>query len=240
MLRAAVWGALAGGAAWTAYAAACPRAQIWARGYHRGPRRGRLLALTFDDGPSESTPLILEALAREQVRGTFFVCGRNVERLPQVGREVLAAGHEFGNHTHRHRYLLPLGADAVRREVAEAQKAIEDGLGVSPWLFRSPYGVRSPWLGAALEECGLTEVQWTVIGRDWRLGATAVAARVLRQADAGGIVCLHDGDGVNLAADRRATAAALGEMLPRLRDAGYRFVTAGEMLGALVEEEKSV
>ncbi len=192
--------------------------------------------MSFDDGPSESTPLILEALAREQVRATFFMCGHNVERLPRIARDVLAAGHEIGNHTYSHPCLLQLGPRFVRREVVDAQRTIEDRLDVSPYLFRPPFGVRSPFLGAALDECALIETQWTAIGYDWRLPVDAIVRRVLERTAPGGVICLHDGDRTRAHADRRATAAALAEILPRLCDRGYRFVTAGEALGALFEE----
>src|SRR5437773_10668930 len=66
----------------------------------RGPRDRRVLALTFDDGPSESTPEILEILAHYRVPATFFQCGANVARLPAIARAVGAAGHTIGNHSH--------------------------------------------------------------------------------------------------------------------------------------------
>src|SRR5215469_11129473 len=68
----------------------------------RGPRDRRAVALTFDDGPSESTPRILEILERHQVPATFFQIGANVERLPAVARSVAEAGHTVGNHSHTH------------------------------------------------------------------------------------------------------------------------------------------
>src|ERR1035441_11065164 len=64
----------------------------------RGDTTRRAIALTFDDGPSESTPQLLEILAHHKVPATFFQCGANVERLPSVAREVAAAGHVIGNH----------------------------------------------------------------------------------------------------------------------------------------------
>lgn len=226
--------ATAGGvaAAAVAYAAACPRSQWWGRGFYRGPSDRRLLALTFDDGPSAETPAFLDLLAGYGVRATFFVCGANLQRRPGIARETLAAGHEVGNHTDTHPLLLSLPPWRVRAEVERAQRLIEDRLGWSPALFRAPFGVHAPGLRGALEQESLTAVRWTVIGHDWRLPADRVAQRVLRGAGPGGIVCLHDGDQVRAQVDRSQTLRALEAILPPLLDAGYELVTASEMYSA--------
>ncbi|MBI1355827.1 MAG: polysaccharide deacetylase family protein [Acidobacteria bacterium] len=232
---AALAGATLGGAAAVAYAAVCPAAQVWGRGFYRGGAAGRELALTFDDGPSNETPAFLDLLARYDIRGTFFVCGRNVERRPETARRVLAAGHEVGNHTDSHPLLLRLPPWRVRREVETAQRILEDRLGVRPALFRAPYGVHAPGLRAALELEELTAVRWTVIGNDWRWPAPAIARRVLRGASPGGVICLHDGRETFPSADRQNTLAALETILPILLAEGYRFVTASEMRETLVK-----
>ena len=83
--------------------------QMFGRSVWRGPRGVRAIALTFDDGPSESTPEVLRLLKEYNARGTFFQCGANLRRVPEVGRAVAAAGHEIGNHTENHArlYLQP-------------------------------------------------------------------------------------------------------------------------------------
>jgi peptidoglycan-N-acetylglucosamine deacetylase len=218
-----------GGAAWLGWAAAWPSAQVWGRGYHRGPRQGRALALTFDDGPSNETERFLDLLAEHGAQATFFVCGRNVERRPETARRIVAAGFEIANHTFSHTLLPTLPPRQIREEVERAQRAIEDATGVAPRLFRPPYGVRAPGLREALGLEGLTSVHWTTIGNDWKWGAERIAARVLRGAEPGAIVCLHDGDRAHAVADRRETLAALRVVLPALVERGFRLVTAGEM-----------
>jgi peptidoglycan/xylan/chitin deacetylase (PgdA/CDA1 family) len=225
---------LAGAAGFVAYAAACPRARVWAPGFHRGPREGRDLALTFDDGPSNETPRFLDLLAEYELRATFFVCGANVERRPELARRVVAEGHEIGNHTQNHPCLLGLPAARVREEVLRAQSGIEDATGVSPRLFRPPFGIRAPSLPAVLAEASLLAVHWTVIGNDWKWPSYRIAARVLDGAGPGGIICLHDGYGVAPVADRGETLDALEQTLPLLLHQGYRMVTASEM-GAMLE-----
>ena len=226
-------GGLAGAVGFAAYAAACPQARIWAPGFHRGPRGRRTLALTFDDGPSNETPRFLDLLACYGVRSTFFVCGANVERRPELARRIVAEGHEIANHTQSHPCLFGLRAARVREEVAQAQRTIEDATGVSPVSFRPPYGIRAPGLRRTLEELGLLAVHWTVIGNDWKWPANRIAARVLSGASPGGVICLHDGHGVRAIADRRHTMEALAQALPVLHEAGYSFETAHEMARVL-------
>ena len=229
MRRLVTWTATAA-AAYAAYAAVCPAARVWGPGFHRGPRTVRRIALTFDDGPSNETEHVLDLLAEHNARATFFVCGANVERRPETARLAAALGHEIGNHTHTHRCLLRLGPDAVYEEVSRAQRAIEDYVGTRPRLFRPPYGVRSPWLPAALAAEGLLSVHWSVIGMDWKFPADRIAARVLRWgAEPGAVICLHDGDRIAPMADRRATTTALRTIVPELLDQGFELVTASEL-----------
>ena len=109
-------------------------ASVFGRSVWRGPRDRRAVALTFDDGPSESTPEILEILAGHGVPATFFQCGANVDRLPEIAREVAARGHEIGNHSYSHPYLFLRSPGAIEDELRRAQEAIEAHTGVRPGL----------------------------------------------------------------------------------------------------------
>lgn len=196
----------------------------------RGQAGRRAIALTFDDGPSESTPALLELLAQHRVRGTFFQCGVHVRRLPLVARAVAEAGHEIGNHsdTHRGFYFLPAGE--IRAELERAQQAIGTAAGATPVLFRAPFGARWFGLREAQRSLGLLGVMWTAIGRDWKLPAAEVAARLAKAASNGAIFCLHDGRGIAPAPDVRATLEAVRRLIPMLRDQGYQFETVSEII----------
>ncbi|MGD0201774.1 MAG: polysaccharide deacetylase family protein [Bryobacteraceae bacterium] len=188
------------------------------------------IALTFDDGPSESTPELLELLGRHGVRATFFQCGTQVRRLPEVAREVAGAGHEIGNHGHTHARLYLRSPGAVRDEVFRAQAAISEVTGFRPALFRPPYGARWFGLRTAQKELGLLGVMWTAIGRDWKLPAQAVAARLSRAAANGAIFCLHDGREAASHPDVSAAIGAVGRLVPELQDLGYHFESVSEIL----------
>ena len=172
---------------------------------------------------------MLAVLENYRIQATFFCCGANVERLPEIIRAAVAAGHEIGNHTYSHPLLLACGEDRVRRELIDTQNVIEDTIGGRPALFRPPYGVRAPSLARIQPDLGLTAVLWSVIGWDWQFPREHIVRRVLGGVDRGGIICLHDGETTHIQADRRETIAALPEIIETLRDAGYSFVTAGEM-----------
>ena len=128
-----------------AYGAVGPSSQLFGPYRSKGKRGMRSIALTFDDGPSESTPQLLDFLARERVAATFFQCGVNVARLPQIAREVVAHAHQLGNHTYSHPLLALKTPGFIDSEFDRAQRVIEDETAVTPAILRPPFGVR--WFG---------------------------------------------------------------------------------------------
>lgn len=225
----AVSAALAAGSA-LAWAVRGRSASVFGRSAWHGPRDKAEIALTFDDGPSESTPRILEILARFRVPATFFQCGANVDRLPAVCSEVAAAGHELGNHSYSHPLFCFHSAAFMTDELRRAQDAIARRSGASPAWFRAPFGVRWFGLGAAQRHVGLAGVMWTVIGYDWSRTADAVVKRVARGVGNGAIVCLHDGRELRVRPDVGPTLEAVRSLVPQLLDRGYTFQTVSRLL----------
>jgi len=178
-------------------------------------------ALTFDDGPhAQGTPAVLEILAREGVRATFFLVGEQIRRNPALPREILDAGHEIGLHCDRHRNLLRLGPRQVREDLARAEDAIAASTGRAPLLYRPPYGVLN---GAALRLArsrGWRTLLWSQWGRDWERRATpaSIAAKVTEGAGEGSVLLLHDADDYSAADSWRRTAAALPRVLEVMRE----------------------
>jgi peptidoglycan-N-acetylglucosamine deacetylase len=213
-----------------AYAVRGRSSRIFGESYYHGDRSKPALALTFDDGPSESTPKLLEALDRHQVSATFFMCGENVRRCPDVAREVASRGHEIGNHTDSHRRLDFKSPRYIYGEMARAQETIQEVTGAKPRWFRAPYGVR--WFGVAQaqELLGLNGVMWTVIGRDWKLEPKSIVRRVLPKIDNGAIVCLHDGRELRARPDVGNTIEAVRRLIPILKAEGYRLQTVSQLI----------
>jgi len=224
------FGGLSAASAALAYGVRYPRSSWFAPSVFKGCGDRQSIALTFDDGPSESTPRVLETLARYGARATFFQCGNNVRRLPSIARQVIEAGHEIGNHSYSHSALYLRSPEFIYNELSTAQQVIQAECGVTPHLFRAPFGVRWFGLRSAQDKLGLLGVMWSVIGLDWKWQAQQVTERLLSRSRAGAIVCLHDGRGVQSNPDASATIEALERALPRWIDRGFRFETVTQIL----------
>ena len=219
-----------GAAGFMGYAVRGRSSRVFAPSVYRGDRTRPALALTFDDGPSESTPALLDLLAEHNVQATFFMCGQNVRRCPDIARSVVAAGHEAGNHTDSHPRLDLHSPKFIYREIALAQEAIHQNTGVIPKLFRAPYGVRWFGLRSAQRRLALTGVMWTVIGPDWKWPAPRISRLLVSHAVNGAILCLHDGRILERAPNVRATLEAVGSIIPALKERGFRFETVSQIL----------
>src|SRR3954453_17478788 len=180
---------IAASAAFMAWAVRGRSSFIFGRSYWRGPRRERAIALTFDDGPSEGTPQLLDVLAGHNIPATFFQCGANVARLPGIARLVHDAGHEIGNHSYTNPLLCFRSPGLIADELRRAQETIAQPSGAEPTWFRAPFGVRWFGLDRAQRSLGLTAVMWTAIGYDWNRKADAVIDRLLRGVCNGAILC---------------------------------------------------
>jgi peptidoglycan/xylan/chitin deacetylase (PgdA/CDA1 family) len=210
---------------------------LWPRSRALGPNWTRLpaaaaarkaIAITIDDGPDpEVTPRVLELLAREGVRATFFCIGEKVDRHPELCRAIVAGGHAIENHTARHPpgFAL-LGVGGMTREAAGAQASIARATGTMPLFFRAPAGLRSPLLQPALCRVGLQLASWTRRGFDTReRDADEVLGRLLRNLGAGDILLLHDGNAARTADGTPVILAVLPRVIAAIRAAGLEPVT---------------
>jgi peptidoglycan/xylan/chitin deacetylase (PgdA/CDA1 family) len=213
-----------------AYAVRGRRSALLAPSIYRGCMTRPAIALTFDDGPSESTPELLDILRSNGAAATFFQCGANVRRLPDIAKEVAAAGHEIGNHSDTHARLYLKSSDFIYRELAAAEETIERVTGRRPRLFRAPYGARWFGLRDAQRRLGLMGVMWTTIALDWKWPADRVARRLRNGAQNGAIFCMHDGLRLEPRPDIRVTLQAVREVLPKLIESGFHFERVTEIL----------
>lgn len=202
-----------------------------------GHNSGKLIALTFDDGPSrEFTPEVLRILREKDAKATFFVVGANAALEPGILRAIYADGHEIGNHTFTHPNLAEIPAAQLDLELNATQRVLESKLGVRTLLFRPPFvkdiepetreQARTLVSSAAM---GYITIGLKIDPLDWeRPGALEIVNRTINYATAqrGNVVLLHDGGG-----DRSQTVEALPLLIDELRARGYRFVTISELLG---------
>ena len=221
---------LAAGAAFMSWAVRGRSSAVFAPSIWRARTERQAIALTFDDGPSESTPRLLEILAGHNVPATFFQIGANVDRLPEIARTVGQAGHLIGNHSYTHPLFCFRPPGFAFEDLERAQKTIEDRAGSRPAWFRAPYGVR--WFGmrAAQQQLGLTGVMWSAIGYDWKRNTGDVVARLVSGVTSGAILCLHDGRELCPRPDIGVTLEAVRLLIPILLDQGYQFETLSQLL----------
>jgi len=219
-------------ASFAGYHAMAPGSQVYGRTFVRGANK-RQLALTYDDGPNDQhTPQLLDVLAKHDVRATFFLVGRYVQRQPQIVRDLVQAGHVLGNHTFTHPNLIVCSKLQTKIQLEECNRAIEDAAGQSPKLFRPPFGGRRPSTLRIVRELGLEPVMWSVTGWDWEeKPASYVEGKVTGQVKGGDIVLLHDGGHRGIGADRSQTVIATDNLITRYKAEGYQFVTVPEIRG---------
>jgi peptidoglycan/xylan/chitin deacetylase (PgdA/CDA1 family) len=191
------------------------------------------LALTYDDGPNDPhTFRLLEILARHNVRATFFLIGRYVNRRPDIVRELTRAGHVVGNHTWSHPNLIFASALQTMLQLQDCEQALTEAVGEHSRLFRPPFGGRRPSTLRIAREFGLEPVMWNVTGWDWRgKPAEYVERRVNQQIRGGNVILLHDGDHETFGADRSQTVIATDRLIARYKAEGYEFVTVPEVMG---------
>ncbi len=235
-MSAAVWGA--GSTAVAAAIGACsygmlaPNSTLFGPVIGRGPRSGRSLYLTFDDGPSPSaTESILNTLESRAVPAAFFLLGRHVRMHPRLASRVGHSEHDIGNHTQRHAKLHLKGRRFIEAELRAAHASILDVVGRAPHSFRAPHGYRNPTVHAVARELRYDIFGWTLgVWDSDRPGAEEIRRRVRHGLKPGTIILLHDGDGYAPDGDRSQTAEALDGIIRDARDLGYTFRPLGELM----------
>lgn len=193
------------------------------------------IALTFDDGPwPNTTGQVLDFLQKNNIKATFFVVGRQVQRYPQLVKRIVSEGHAIANHTWSHQYhrYNPGGA---ANEIDKTAELIYKLTGIKTNLFRPPGGILNNGLAAYAQQQKYAVVMWSADSLDWRHNSSqALRDRILKEASAGGIVLMHDGGG-----NRAKTVQALPLVIAELKKRGYTFVTVPELM-EMQEKDKGL
>ncbi|MFF5210369.1 polysaccharide deacetylase family protein [Streptosporangium sp. NPDC000396] len=187
--------------------------------------KAKCVALTYDDGPGPDTRRLLDILATQRARATFFTVGSNASAHPELLRRMRQEGHLVANHTWSHRDLTALPGSRVADQLTRAQRTIIQAIGQVPALMRPPYGASNAQVSSVAGKLGLSVVRWSVDTED-RLDPNprAVADRAVSRAEPGAIILMHDVHG--------PTVDAAPEILRRLKKQGYTFVTVPELYGS--------
>lgn len=187
----------------------------------------KIVALTFDDGPGPYTEELLDFLKQEGVRVTFFVLGTRVDAYPKLIRRMAAEGHEIGNHSNAHNMLHRMDLAGVRKEMGKCAEKIEKILGYRPTVMRCPGGNKNDAVHQYAEEAGIPIAYWSVDTLDWQSRDKNAILNVAFGKNGirdGSIVLMHD--------IHKTTIPAAKEMILRLKEEGYVFVTTSELIAA--------
>lgn len=187
-------------------------------------RDDKTVALSFDAAwGNEDTQTLIDILDRYQVKTTFFVVGDWVDRYPESVKALTDAGHEVMSHSMHHAHFSKLSSEEIKNDLAACNAKISALTGVSPFLFRCPYGEYDDHVIQAVREAGMTAVQWDVDSLDWKgISAEEIQNRVLKNVKPGSIVLFHN------AAEH--TPEALAGILEGLLNDGYTIVPVSELL----------
>ena len=181
----------------------------------------KLVALTFDDGPSgRFTRRLLEGLAQRDVYATFFLCGYRIEQYPELAKRICEAGHEIGLHGYSHNSMRDMCRRDAETEIKKTMQLMPEGYPVT--FLRSPGGQCGKCVAPAAEQAGLAILNWSVDPQDWATtDPKIIEKRVLSQVRDGDVILLHD-------MYDSSVEAALA-IVDQLRQRGFRFVTASEL-----------
>jgi peptidoglycan/xylan/chitin deacetylase (PgdA/CDA1 family) len=210
---------------------------LWPRSTLLGPNWTRLpegaasrgeVAITIDDGPDpEITPQVLALLDEHGAKATFFCVGENVERHPELVREMMRRGHSIENHSQRHpHHFSVLGPRGLMQEIGRAQESIMAVTGVRPLFFRAPAGLRNPFLDPVLTHLDLQLASWTRRGFDTVNRDVEVVLRKLTYNLRGGdILLMHDAHAARTPAGRPVIVEALPRLLAAVAAARLQPIT---------------
>lgn len=193
----------------------------------------KCVALTYDDGPTNLTPQLLDTFTQKQAQATFFLIGQNVVNMPEVVKRTHDLGFEIGNHTWAHPNLTTIGADQVRTELTKTSAAISEVTGEPVTLMRPPYGSYNQSVSSMSGELGLGLVHWTTSPEDWdpnNRTPEKIAQLTLQRVTPGSIILMHD--------THTWTVDAAPAIIDGLRAQGYELVTVSELVGQVKPGER--
>lgn len=186
----------------------------------------REVALTFDDGPTEFTPIFLDLLKEHQVKATFFCIGKQIEKYPETFQRIIAEGHVIGNHTLSHSNSTGfLSTSKMIEEIEKCDKVINDAGNIKTDLYRPPFGVTNPNIAKAIKKTHKKSIGWNVRSLDTIIdNEKKIYNRITRSLKKGSIILLHD--------TSEKTYRVLVDLLVFLEDKKYSTFTVDSIINS--------
>ncbi|MBQ8639593.1 MAG: polysaccharide deacetylase family protein [Lachnospiraceae bacterium] len=189
-------------------------------------REDKKIALSFDCAwGNGDTQAILDVLAEQQVRASFFITGSWLEAYPDTVKAIVSAGHDLGNHSQTHPHMTGLSKEKMKEEIMTVHEGVKELTGQDMKLFRPPYGDYNNEVIKTARACGYYSVQWDVDSQDWKdYGVESIIEMVTENKDLGNgsIILMHNG--------AKYTKDALGTVILTLKESGYELVPVSELI----------
>lgn len=180
----------------------------------------KLIALTFDDGPSNNTKYFIKELQKRDALVTFFVVGNRVKKYEDVLKEAYLMGNQIGSHTYSHKNLLYLNEEEITKEIEKTNEAICNVIGTKPTIIRVPYGNINKKIRSI---SNMNHILWNVDTLDWKYkNSNRVYKEIIKHAEDGNIILLHD--------IFKTSVNGVLKAIDELKKQGYEFVTIDEMV----------
>lgn len=188
----------------------------------------KVVALTFDDGPTDQTDEILTILNEEEVKATFFVTGREIEENLKEAEEIVAEGHELGNHSYSHERMVLKSPSFIRNEIESTDKLIRKAGYQGKIHFRPPYGKKLIGLPYYLDKHDRNTILWNIEPETYpeiASDSTKIVKHVSRNIQPGSIILLHV-----MYESRKKSLKSVKGIIKDLKGKGYTFKTVSEMV----------
>lgn len=180
----------------------------------------KLIALTFDDGPSNNTKYFIKELQKRDALVTFFVVGNRVKKYEDVLKEAYLMGNQIGSHTYSHKNLLYLNEEEITKEIEKTNEVIYNVIGTKPTIIRVPYGNINKKIRSI---SNMNHILWNVDTLDWKYkNSNRVYKEIIKHAEDGNIILLHD--------IFKTSVNGVLKAIDELKKQGYEFVTIDEMV----------
>lgn len=202
-----------------------PAKKLTVQSFAPQPAGKKVIALTFDDGPSQYTGPILDILRQKKVKATFFDLGEEALAYPKLEQRMVKEGHQVASHSVSHPYMPDMSRDDLRKEILTGFADLKEASDTKTRVLRAPYGAFGVQQWKDTADIVDMNVLWSIDTLDWkRPGKKAIHDEVLKNAYNGAIALMHDGGG-----DRTQDIEALPGIIDDLKKQGYSFVTIDEL-----------
>lgn len=197
---------------------------------YQAETKEKVIALTFDDGPTKNVDQLLPLLDEYNAKATFFLIGNEIEKHPEEAKKIIEAGHQIGNHTYSHKRMVLKSPSFIEEEIEKTDELIRSVGYEGEIDFRPPYGKKFVSLPYYLNKTNRETIMWSLDPETYYTSVDEKINYVLENIQSGSIILLHP-----MYDQTGGTLEVVETILKELSNEGYRFVTVDELqtLGSL-------